>query len=127
MKTISVFLALVNSLLAGLVILFSLSTTEIRESTTLWLLVKVIAALLVIGIGVLAWFANKRPINPLANLLANLFLVALGTATIVWTFHLALITGDMESYMVLYGGSLMLQGAASLFSLIYKPENATIT
>lgn len=126
MKTISVFLALVNSLMAGLVIIFSLSAAEIRDSTTLWLLTKVIAALIVISIGVLTWLSNKRPVNPLASLLANLLLVAIGTATIVWTFHLALVTGDMENYMVLYGGSLMLQGAASLFSLIYKPENTAI-
>ena len=124
MKTVSIFLALVNSLLAGLVIVFSLSATEIRDSTTIWLLTKMLAALLVIGIGALTWSANKRSISPVSILLANLFLVALGTATSVWTFHLALVTADMESYMVLYGGSLIFQGAASLFGLIYKPENA---
>jgi hypothetical protein len=47
--------------------------------------------------------------------LCSLFLVSLGVATIVWTFHLALVSGDMEYFMVLYGGSLALQGAASLF------------
>jgi hypothetical protein len=41
--------------------------------------------------------------------------VALGAAIVAWTFHLALVSGDMEFYMVIYGGSLAIQGMACLF------------
>ena len=36
------------------------------------------------------------------------------SATSSKAIHLALVTGDMEAYMLLYGGSLMLQGGASV-------------
>ena len=36
MKTISIFLGLINSLLAGLLIAFSLSGSEIRQAAVLW-------------------------------------------------------------------------------------------
>jgi len=125
MKTASSLLALVNSLLAGLIVAFSLSPKEIQDSTIVWLLTRVLAALLAIGISLLTWRSNGHSISMPLILLANLFLVALGAATIVWTFHLALVTGDLESYMVLYGGSLMLQGALSQLNGIPKTKNTT--
>ena len=57
--------------------------------------------------------------------LCSLFLVALGAATIVWTFHLALVTGDTEYYMFLYGGSLIVQGAASLLGFSEEARGIT--
>jgi hypothetical protein len=115
MKTISIFLALVNSLLAGLIIVFSLSPTEIRQAETWWSLTKVTAASSVILIGVLTWLGSAHPIRAGWIAVCSLFLVALGAATVVWTFHLALVSGDMEHYMIVYGGSLAVQGMASLF------------
>jgi len=56
----------------------------------------------------------------------QLFLVALGAATVVWTFHLALVTGDMEFHMVVYGGSLAMQGMASLFGLAGDPRSMAV-
>lgn len=115
MKTISIFLALVNSLLAGLVLAFSLSPTEIHQAATWWLLTKVLAAASVIIIAVITWLGSARALNPGLMPLCSLFLVALGAATTVWTFHLALVTGDMEFHLFIYGGSLAVQGMASLF------------
>ncbi len=57
---------------------------------------------------------NTRPFKPGILPLTSLFLVALGTGTLVWTFHLGILTGDMEYYMAFFGGSLMAQGMASL-------------
>jgi hypothetical protein len=45
----------------------------------------------------------------------SLFLTALGAAIIVWTFHVELVSGDLEYHMIVYGGSLIVQGMASLF------------
>jgi hypothetical protein len=123
MKTISIFLALVNSLMAGLILAFSLSGSEIRQAATWWLLTKVFAALGVIAVSVLTWLASMRAIRSSLMSLSSLFLVALGAATTVWTFHLALVTGDLEYYMILFGGSLVLQGMASLFGFVSESRN----
>lgn len=123
MKTISILFALVNSLMAGLVIAFSLSSSEIRDVAPLWLATKVLAGLAVIAIGGLTWLAGTRPVRPSLILLAGIFLVALGAATALWTLHLALVTGDMEGYMVVYGGSLGLQGMATLWGLLPAPPD----
>ena len=123
MKTISIFLALINSLLAGLLIAYSLSGSEIHQADTWWLLTKVLAGLSVIAVGALTWLGSIRTIRPSLMALSSLFLVALGAATVMWTFHLALVTGDMEYYMIIYGGSLMMQGGASLFGYAGTWEN----
>ena len=127
MKTISIFLALVNSLLAGLILAFSLSPTEIAQAEAWWSLTKVTAASSVIFIGVLTWFGSARTVRAGLMALCSLFLVALGAATIVWTFHLALVSGDKEFYMLLYGGSLIVQGMASLFGFAGESRNVTST
>ncbi len=125
MKTISILLALVNSLLAALVIAFSLSATEIRDAAPLWLATKVLAGLAVIAIGGLTWLAGMRPINQSIVLLSGAFLVGLGAAAAIWTLHLALVTGDMEGYMFVFGGSLGLQGIATLLGLLPARRNET--
>jgi hypothetical protein len=125
MKTISIFLALMNSLLAGLILAFSLSPTEITQAEAWWSLTKVTAASSVIFAGVLTWLGSARPLRAGILALCSLFLVALGAATIVWTFHLALVTGDIEFYMVLYGASLIVQGMASLFGFAGESKSVT--
>lgn len=125
MKTISIFLALVNSLLAGLILAFSLSPTEMAQAEAWWSLTKIAASSSVIFVGVLTWFGSARTVSAGLMALCSLFLVALGAATIVWTFHLALVSGDMEFYMVGYGGSLALQGMASLFGFADDSRNIT--
>ncbi len=115
MKTISIFLALVNALLAGLILASSLSPAELGQVETWWLFTKIAAASAVILIGMITWLGSARPVRAGLIALCSLFLVALGAATVVWTLHVALVTGDMEFHMVVYGGSLAVQGMASLF------------
>ncbi|HEY3473994.1 MAG TPA: hypothetical protein VGK56_05245 [Anaerolineales bacterium] len=123
MKTISIFLALVNALLAGLILAFSLSPTEIQQTEAWWLLTKTTAAASVILVGVLTWLGSARPLSAGLMALCSLFLVALGAATVVWTVHLALVSGDMEYHLVVYGGSLVVQGTASLFGFSGDSRN----
>ncbi len=127
MKTLSIFLALVNSLLAGLILAFSLSPTEIVRTEEWWSLTKMTAASSVIFVGMLTWFGSARTVRAGRMALCSLYLVALGAATIVWTFHLALVRGDMEYYMVLYGGGLAVQGMASLFGFAGDTRNVSST
>ncbi len=115
MKTLSIFLAWVNTLLAGLLIASSLSSAGASRLAIWWLAAKIIAAVCVILVGVVTWLGSTRDANPGLMALCSLFLVALGAATVVWTFHLALATSIIEFHLVVYGGSLAVQGMASLF------------
>ena len=126
MKTISIFLALINSLLAGLLIVYNLSGSEVRQAATWWLLTKLLAGSAVIMVGALTWIGSISTIRPSLMLLSSLFLVVSGAATVMWTLHLALVTGDMEYYMIMYGGSLMVQGTASVFGYSATSETMTI-
>jgi hypothetical protein len=125
MKTLSIFLSLINSLLAGVILLATLSSNEFHEATLIWFLIKVFAAVGIIATGVLTWIGTLAAVRPGLLALCNLSLVALGAATAVWTLHLAMVSGDMEYYMIVYGGSLMMQGVASLFGFADGPRNIT--
>ena len=125
MKTISIFLALVNSLLAGLLMVYSLSGSEIHQAAIWWSLTKLLAGLSVVVIGGLMWFGTIGSVRPSLMVLGSLSLVALGAATVVWTLHLAVVTGDMEYYMIMYGGSLIMQGAAAQFGYPGESRNMT--
>jgi len=113
-KTISIFLALINSLFAGFLIALDLSYSGIHQGILWWSFLKLSAASVIIVIGISAWLGAMGSIQPGLILLGSVFLIALGPATIVWTFHVALTTGNMEYHMVIYGGSLMVQGMSSL-------------
>ncbi|MCC6300723.1 MAG: hypothetical protein IT314_15655 [Anaerolineales bacterium] len=117
MKTISMFLALINSITAGILLLLTLSSREIQQVHMAWLLVKAAAATAVVFIGALTWSGGARAVQSGLLPMSSLFLVALGAATTVWTFHIAILAGDMEFYMIGYGGSLLAQGVASLAAL----------
>ena len=123
MKTISIFLALVNSLLAGLILAFTLSPTEMTQTAAWWSFAKIAAACTVILVGMLTWLGSARTMSQGLLSLCSLYLVALGAGTVVWTFHLALISGDLEFYMIVYGGSLIVQGMACLFGFAGDSRN----
>ena len=123
MKTVSIFLSLINSLLAGVILMASLTGSELQDATILWLLTKILAALGIIVTGVLTWLGTLSAVRPGWLAISSLSLVALGAAAAVWTLHLAMVTGDMEYHLVLYGGSLMIQGAASLFGFAEESRN----
>lgn len=125
MKTIAIFLALINALMAGLILTFSLSPTELAQAATWWSLTKITAATAVMLIATITWLSSMRTASAALMSLCSLFLVALGAATIVWTFHLALVSGDTEVYMFVSGGSLIVQGMASLFGFTNESRQST--
>ena len=127
MKTISIFLSLINSLLAGVILLASLTGSEVHDATLLWLMTKILATLGIIVISVITWLGSVSAIKPGLMALSSVSLVALGSGTIVWTFHLAMVTGDIEYYMIVYGGSLMVQGVASLLGFAEESRKFTVS
>ncbi len=64
MKTISIFLALINSLLAGLLITFLISSTDFQLSATWWSVVRILIALSVITIGLLTLVDSMVHVSP---------------------------------------------------------------
>ena len=117
MKTISIFLALINSLIAGLLITFLLSSPDFQQSAVWWSVLRILIAVSVILIGLLTWLDGMLGIQAGLVAIGSIGLVAIGAGTIVWTFHRAQLTGDMEYYMILYGSSLFVQGVALLFGI----------
>jgi hypothetical protein len=114
MKTISIFLALINSIFAGFLILLDLSYHGFLQGAWWWSLLKLSIAGMIIVAGVSVWLAEMGALSPGPVLLGGVFLIALAPATIVWAIHVALTTGVIELHMVIYGMSLMVQGLASL-------------
>jgi hypothetical protein len=125
MKTISIFLALINLLFAGFLIALDLSYNEIHLRTLWWSMLKLSTAALIIMIGLAVWLEVMGVIKPGLVLLGGLFLVALGPATIVWAIHVALTTGNIEFHMAGYGASLMAQGMTSLFGFAEESRKLT--
>lgn len=125
MKTVSIFLALINCLMAGLVLASTISPSQLGQTAAWWSLTKIAAALGVILVAVITWLGSMRTASSALMSLCSLFLVALGAATIVWSFHLALVSGDVEFYMFVYGGSLIIQGMASLFGFAGDSRSLT--
>ena len=117
MKTISMFLALINSLLAGLLITFLVTSVDFHMSVTLWSAFRIMLASSVIAVGILTWIHAFGSIHPGPLALGSLFLVAIGPATVVWTFHRAQMTGNIEFHMLIFGGSLFVQGFSLLFGI----------
>lgn len=114
MKTISIFLALINSLAAGLFILFNFSGSEFHQAGLIKTLMQCAAFMIVILFGIVTWLASIRCTNSGAVPLGGIILVVMGAVTVVWTYHLAVVSGHMEYYKIVYGLSLTVQGMASL-------------
>jgi hypothetical protein len=119
MEKVAKTLAALNAGLALVVVAFSLTPAELAGGAPVWLAMKIIAAILIILVCVLTWLNGGQRLSRDLLLLGGLSLVALGAATGVWTIHLGLSTGDVEFYMLAYGGSLIAQGALISWSLVH--------
>lgn len=117
MKVLSIFLALVNSLMAGLVLLSCISVSNLRWDGMGWLAVRVATGVLVILTGILTFRDGVQPVSPGKMLMAGLSLILLGTGSVMWGLHLSIVSGDIKNVMILFGGSLVLQGIASIVGL----------
>lgn len=117
MKVLSILLALVNSLMAGMILLSCLSVSNLSWNELGWLGTRVTTGVLVILAGLVTWRDGMQPVGPGKMLLAGLLLVLLGAGSAMWGLHLTLISGDVKNVMILFGGSLVLQGIASIVGL----------
>jgi hypothetical protein len=123
-KTISIFLALINLLFAGFLIALDLSYKGIQPGNWWWSVMKLSTASLIIVIGISAWLAVMGTIPQGPVLLGSVFLIAVGPATMVWALHVAMTTGNMKYHMVVFAASLIAQGVSSLLGFA---ENGNYT
>jgi hypothetical protein len=124
MKVLSILLALVNSLVAGLVLLSCISVSNLNWDGLGWLAVRVATGVLVILTGILTFRDGVQPVGPGKMLMAGLALLLLGTGSVMWGLHLSIVSGDVKNVMILFGGGLVLQGIASIVGLQESGEIA---
>ena len=117
MKVLSILLALVNSLIAGVVLLSCVSVSSLNQNELWWLTVRIAAGIFVILAGILIFRDGVRSLKPGVILMTGLMLVLLGTGSAMWGLHLSLISGDVKNVIILFGSSLLLQGIASVVGL----------
>jgi hypothetical protein len=116
-KVLSILLALINSLMAGLVLLSCISVSNLRWDGLGWLAARVVIGILVILAGLLTFRDGIQPVGQGKLLLAGLLLVLSGTGSAMWGLHLSIVSGDIKNVMILFGGSLVLQGIASIVGM----------
>lgn len=124
MKVLSFFLALVNSLLAGVVLLSCISVSNLSWDGLGWLVARITTGVLVILAGILTFRDGIQSIGSGKMLIAGLTLMLLGAGSTMWGVHLSIVSGDVKNVMILYGGSLVLQGISSIVGLNQEEEHS---
>lgn len=127
MKVLSFFLALVNSLLAGVVLLSCISVSNLSWDGLGWLVVRITTGVLVILAGILTFRDGIQSIGSGKMLIAGLTLMLLGAGSTMWGVHLSIVSGDVKNVMILYGGSLVLQGISSIVGLNQEEEHSNFS
>ncbi len=113
MKVISILLAFLNSLIGALLILSCVSAGE----TSGWIAFKTGAGILALYFGVLTFKDGIQPIRPNRMMLSGLFLVIIGVSALALGIHWSIVSGDMKNTVLLFGGSLFLQGLTSVLGM----------
>jgi hypothetical protein len=123
MKVLSILLALVNSLAAGLVLLSCMSVSDFSWEGLGWLGARILTGVLVILSGAIIFQDGIQPLSPRKMLMAGLTLILVGVSSAMWGVHLSIISGDVKNVMILFGGSLVMQGIASVTGLAQETND----
>ena len=126
MKVLSILLALVNSLAAGLILLSCISVSNLSREGLGWLGARVATGALVILSGALIFRDGMQPIGPGKMLMAGLTLILVGASSAMWGVHLSIISGDVKNVLILFGGSLVVQGIASVMGLTQETNDELV-
>ena len=113
MKVISILLAFINSLTGGLLILSCVSAGEALG----WIAFKTGAGILAIYFGILTLKDSIQPMRQSRLVLSGLVLVIVGVSAVAWGIHWSIISGDVKNAILLFGGSLFVQGLTSILGL----------
>ena len=113
MKVISILLAFINSLIGALLILSCVSAGEAFG----WIAFKTGAGILALYFGLLTFKDSIQPIRQSRMLLSGLFLVIVGISALAWGIHWSIVSGDMKNTVLVFGGSLFIQGLTSVLGM----------
>ncbi len=102
-----------------------------NEGSALWAGAKILAATYVIGYGILVlfWLRDRRQMSETLRVIlfiGGLGLIELGTANVVWTAHLGLVTGDWEYYGFVGGALISMLGALPAIWLVLLADSNQI-
>jgi hypothetical protein len=114
------FLVLLTSAYAALLVIFAL----LNEPTAIFSYVKLAFASIVVGCGalILHWQWTSRQLGKIGRwtvFICALGLIEIGSANIVWTVHLGLVTGDWENYGFVGGVLISLLGGLVAICLAF--------
>ena len=113
MKVISILLAFLNSLVGGLLILSCVAAGESLG----WISFKSGAGALAIYFGILTFKDSVQPIRQGRLLLNGIFLIVVGVSAVAWGIHWSITSGDIKNTVLLFGGSLFIQGLTSVLGI----------
>jgi len=113
MKVISMLLAFINSLIGALLILSCVSAGEALG----WIAFKTGAGILSIYFGTLIFKDSIQPISQSRMMLSGLSLVIIGVSTLAWGIHWSIVSGDVKNTILIFGGSLFIQGLSSILGM----------
>jgi hypothetical protein len=113
MKVISILLAFINSLIGALLILSCVSAGEALG----WIAFKTGAGILALYFGILTFKDNVQSVSQRHMLLNGLLIVIVGVSALAWGIHWSIVSGDMKNTILLFGGSLFLQGLTSILGM----------
>jgi hypothetical protein len=113
MKVISILLAFLNTLIGGLLILSCVSAGESLG----WVSFKSGAGLLAVYFGIMTFKDNLQPTRQSRVLLNGIVLIVIGISAVAWGIHWSIVSGDMKNTVILFGGSLFIQGLTSVLGI----------
>jgi hypothetical protein len=119
MKVTSILLAFLNSIMGSLLILSCVSAGESFG----WISFKTGAGILAIYFGLLTFKDSVQPIRQSRLLLNSIFLIVIGVSAVAWGIHWSIISGDMKNTVLLFGGSLFIQGLTSVLGIESNETN----
>lgn len=125
MKVLSFLLSMLNSLISGLILLSCVSKNNLGWEAFGRISGRVFTGIIVILISFMTFRDGVRPLRPEKILIAGLILILLGASCTLWGVHLSIISGDLKKAFLLYGGSLVVQGIASIGSVYETQDTAT--
>lgn len=113
MKVISILVAFINSLGGVLLILSCVSAGEALG----WIAFKSGAGILAMYFGILTIKDSIQPIRQNRMLLSGLLLVIIGVSAFALGVHWTIVSQDMKLTVLLFGGSLFVQGLTSILGM----------
>ena len=109
MKTLSIFLALLNPLMAW--VSLSVTITDYMNPGPMFWLQQMIVGILIVALAVFTLWGGMQSVHAKVIMLVELFLILSGEGNIVWGVQFS------NGLLILYGGSLLAQGVAAVGSL----------